>query len=317
MTTIRSLMENASENIIISVIVPNYNHAPYLRQRMDSILGQTFKDFEVIVIDDCSTDKSREVIESYRSNPRVSQIVYNEKNSGSAFRQWVNGIALAKGEWVWIAESDDWAEPTFLERMMDAVEQHPSCGLAYCWSCRTDELGNLLWKIPDKKEVKMYRGEAFIREKLLFSNVLVNVSACLFKRSLFQPEHVSLYENMRLCGDWFFYVLLAEQADVVVVKSPLNYCRRHGTNISENAEAKGLTFLEGIEVLDYIVKCYRIKQSEYSRFWGRQWAKYHRQWQFSKDTNKAIKRRFSRDHWLLILFYHIYMTKNKFRRCQP
>ena len=297
------------ENTVISVIVPNYNHASYLRQRMDSILGQTFKNLEVIIIDDCSTDNSREVIESYRSNPKVSRIVYNEKNSGSAFRQWINGIALAKGEWVWIAESDDWAEPTFLERMTAAIEQHPSCGLAYCWSYRTDESGRLLWDVSDKKETKMYHGEAFIREKLLFSNVLVNVSACLFKRKLFQPEHISLYENMRLCGDWFFYVLLAEQADVVVVKSPLNYCRRHGTNISENAEAKGLTFLEGAEVLNHIVKRYQIWQTAYSRFWGRQWAKYHRQWNFSKNTDMAICRCFVNKHLLIIVYYCIYRIK--------
>lgn len=295
----------------VSVIVPNFNHAPYLRQRLDSILEQTFQDFELIVIDDCSTDNSHEVIESYHSHPKVSQIVYNERNSGSAFRQWVNGITQAQGEWVWIAESDDWAEPTFLETMMRAVTEHPTCGLAYCWSYRTDEKGTLLWDVPDKKEVKLYRGETFIREKLLFSNVLVNVSACLFKRELFKPECVTLYEQMRLCGDWFFYVLLAEQANVVVVKSPMNYCRRHGTNISESAEAKGLTFLEGAEVLDYIVDRYHIKQLEYARFWGRQWAKYRRIWNFSSETNAAVRKRFALQHPGIYLYYLIYRYLKK------
>lgn len=294
---------------IVSVIVPNYNHAPYLRQRMDSILGQTFQDFEVIVIDDCSSDNSREVIESYRSHPKVSQIVYNKRNSGSAFQQWDKGIALARGEWIWIAESDDWAEPQFLETMMQAINKCPTCGLAYCWSYRTDEQGNLLWEVSDKKEVKRYPGKTFIREKLLLSNVIVNVSACIFKRELFQPERVSLYENMRLCGDWLFYVLLAEQADVVAVKSPLNYCRRHGTNISESAEAKGLTFLEGAEVLNHIVKRYQIRQTAYSHFWGRQWAKYHRQWNFSKNTDMAICRCFVNKHLLIIVYYCIYRIK--------
>lgn len=300
----------------VSIIIPNYNHAPYLRQRIDSILGQTFRDFEVIVIDDCSNDNSRKVIESYQSNPKIIQAVYNEQNSGSAFRQWVNGIALAKGEWVWIAESDDWAEPTFLERMTAAIEQHPSCGLAYCWSYRTDEKGELLWEVPDRKEVKRYPGKTFIREKLLLSNVIVNVSACIFKRELFHTESVSLYENMRLCGDWLFYVLLAEQADVVAVKSPLNYCRRHGTNISESAEAKGLTFLEGASVLDYIVEHYQIRSRDYSRFWGRQWAKYSRIWSFSEETNSAICRRFREKYKAVIAYYEIYRLRNLFRKCQ-
>lgn len=295
----------------VSVIVPNYNHAAYLRQRIESILGQTFQDFEVIVIDDCSTDNSREVIESYRSHPKVRQIIYNEHNSGSAFRQWDKGIALARGEWVWIAESDDWAETTFLETMMKAVTEHSTCGLAYCWSYRTDEKGTLLWDVPDKKEVKLYQGGAFIREKLLLSNVLVNVSACLFKRELFKPESVSLYEHMRLCGDWFFYVLLAEQADVTVVKSPLNYCRRHGTNISESAETKGLTFIEGVEILDYIVSHYPIRKSAYARFWGRQWAKYRRIWNFSTETHAAIRNRFAHQYPEIFIYYLIYRYLKK------
>ena len=90
----------------VSVIVPNYNHAPYLRQRIESILDQSHQDFELILLDDCSTDGSRDIMESYRGDPRVSHIVYNEANSGSTFRQWDKGIELAQGECVWVAESD-------------------------------------------------------------------------------------------------------------------------------------------------------------------------------------------------------------------
>lgn len=299
---------------IVSVIVPNYNHAPFLRQRIDSILNQSYQDFELIVIDDCSTDGSREVIEAYRKHPKVSQIEYNVQNSGSAFKQWVKGVSLAKGEWVWIAESDDWADPSFLERMMLAVLNNPSCGLAYCRSYRTDEQGNALWKVSDENSIVCHPGETFIRETLSCYNALVNVSACLFKRSLFKPEKVSLFENMRLCGDWLFYVLLAEQADVVEVKSPLNYCRRHGTNISEDAETRGLSFLEGVNVLDYILDHHPVKKAYYSKFWGRQWAKYDKLWGFSKETNAAIRERFRKRYKLIIIYYNIYIVRNFVRK---
>ena len=301
---------------MVSVIVPNYNHAAYLRQRIDSILGQTYQDFELLLLDDCSLDDSREVIESYRDNPHVTQIVYNERNSGSAFHQWDKGIALAKGEWIWIAESDDWAEPKFLETMMRAVAELPSCGLAYAWSYRTDENGKLLWEMADNKKTQFHQGEAFVCERLVCSNVIVNDSSCVFKRELFRPDKANLYENMRLCGDWLFYVLLAEQADVVEVQSPLNYCRRHGTNISESAEAKGLTFLEGADVLDYILERHPVKKSLYSRFWGRQWAKYRRIWGFSAETNEAIRSRFKTRHKSIIWFYYIYIVRNFFRKCR-
>src|SRR6187549_2432119 len=96
--------------VLVSVIIPNYNHAKFLRQRLESVLNQSFRDFEVIILDDCSTDESFQVIEDYRAHPKVSHIVFNKENTGSTFIQWKKGIELAKGEWIWIAESDDWCE---------------------------------------------------------------------------------------------------------------------------------------------------------------------------------------------------------------
>ena len=114
---------------LVSIIIPNYNHAPFLRQRIDSVLNQSFQDFELIFLDDRSTDGSRDIIESYRNDPHVSHVVFNEVNTGSAFSQWKKGIGLATGEWIWIAESDDWAEPDFLSTMLAESANHPNCGL--------------------------------------------------------------------------------------------------------------------------------------------------------------------------------------------
>ena len=71
---------------MVSVIIPNYCHAPYLRQRIDSVLAQSYPDFEVVLLDDCSTDGSREVIERYRNHPRIKQIVYNDRNGARGSR---------------------------------------------------------------------------------------------------------------------------------------------------------------------------------------------------------------------------------------
>lgn len=108
-------------NPLVSAIIPNYNHARYLKQRLDSVFNQTYQNFEVILLDDCSTDNSLEIIEKYNGNPHLSQIVVNESNSGSVFKQWDKGINLAKGELIWIAESDDYCELTFLEEMVNAL----------------------------------------------------------------------------------------------------------------------------------------------------------------------------------------------------
>ena len=96
----------------VSVIIPNYCHAKYLDQRIQSVLNQTYQNFEVIILDDCSPDggASKAVIEKYRNNSHVSHIVYNENNSGSPFKQWKKGADMAQGELLWIAESDDYAD---------------------------------------------------------------------------------------------------------------------------------------------------------------------------------------------------------------
>ena len=95
----------------VSVIVPSYNHARFLRQRIESILGQSFRDFELILLDDCSTDDSVSILREYESHARLSALVVNAQNSGSPMAQWKRGLDLAAGELIWIAESDDWAEP--------------------------------------------------------------------------------------------------------------------------------------------------------------------------------------------------------------
>src|SRR5262245_4202511 len=98
----------------VSVIIHNYNHCRYLGQRIDSVLNQAFGDFELLILDDASTDASHEVLARYYAKPRV-RIVVNTRNSGSAFPQWNRGIGLAKGDYIWIAESDDDADSHFLE----------------------------------------------------------------------------------------------------------------------------------------------------------------------------------------------------------
>src|SRR5476649_961009 len=101
---------------MVSVIIPNYNHEPYLEQRINSVLNQTYKNIEVIILDDNSTDSSRQVIERYRADTQIKHIVYNHTNSGSPFIQWKKGIDLAKGKYIWMAESDDYSDLTFLEK---------------------------------------------------------------------------------------------------------------------------------------------------------------------------------------------------------
>ena len=126
----------------VSIIVPNYNHEQYLRERIDSILNQTYQNFELIILDDCSKDNSREIIETYRSNPHVSHIVLNEQNTRSPFRQWDKGVGLSTGELIWIAESDDYAHREFLSTLVTQMDHHPEAVIAFSHSYLVDSNGN-------------------------------------------------------------------------------------------------------------------------------------------------------------------------------
>ena len=123
----------------VSVIVPNYNHEAFLRRRLDSVYGQTYKNVEVILLDDCSSDRSRSVLDEYAAaHAEITRTAYNQQNSGSAFRQWARGIKQATGELVWIAESDDFCDERFLELLVRCFDDEAVL-LAYVNSVFVDQ----------------------------------------------------------------------------------------------------------------------------------------------------------------------------------
>jgi glycosyltransferase involved in cell wall biosynthesis len=117
----------------VSVVIPNYNHAKYLDARIDSVINQSFQDFEIILLDDASSDDSVNIIRKYLDYPNI-QFIQNDKNSGSPFSQWQKGVSLASGTYVWIAESDDIADFRLLETLVKLLDSNPKVVLAYCQS---------------------------------------------------------------------------------------------------------------------------------------------------------------------------------------
>jgi len=234
----------------VSIILPNFNHSAYLEERIQSILGQTYQDFELIMIDDCSTDGSREIMEKFRSNPKVGQIVFNEQNSGSAFAQWDKGIALAKGELIWIAESDDVAQPKLLESLVAQFDRDNNCVLAFCSAMLIDSNGKEIGIHPKHSKLGKdlhLEGSKFIKRWLIQGNYVVNASGALFKKSSFQslPKPISReYKTLRGCGDWLFWIGVAGQGNVAYIHQPLNQFRQHGTNTTAALYASGDFLLE-------------------------------------------------------------------------
>ncbi len=226
----------------VSVIVPNYHHAPYLKERIDSVLNQTYQDFELIILDDCSPDNSREIINSYRDNPHVSHIVFNEKNTGNTFIQWERGVSLAKGEYIWIAESDDVAEPELLATLMGELERHPKAVVAYTHSQMIDAEGkpmSLTWhKHGSSGETRVFEGDDFLRRKMLVNNDIYNASMAVFRKSVF-PLIPKTYQQYRYCGDWLFWNYVCMHGQVIEVCRVLNRYRQHEKKVTMSSQQDG------------------------------------------------------------------------------
>lgn len=223
--------------MLVSVIIPNYNHERFLVKRIESVLNQTYRDFEVIILDDCSTDKSMPIIDRYAEHEKVSQVIRNEENSGSSFAQWRKGIAAAKGALIWLAESDDYADPQFLEILVGRFAIYPTANVIYCESNVVDESDHFLYrcattlyaKYDPNKWLKDYfnKGSAEIKEVLYRENVISNASSVLFRRDAWDKLNTEELVHMRYAGDWLLWSRMLQQGDIVYVATPLNYFRTH------------------------------------------------------------------------------------------
>jgi len=235
----------------ISVIISNYNHAKFLTRRIESVLEQTYTDFEIIILDDCSTDNSKEIIEQYRSNHKVSNIIYNQTNSGSGFKQWLKGIQIAKSEWVWIAESDDWCENNFLEVLVKGIEKNPSCTLAYVQSYCVGDNNEVKWQSNHNEPDQVIDGKKFFEQRLAYGCTIFNASMAIFKRAnaLVVPQ---TFTSFKLCGDWFFWINIVRNGDVFISNKVLNYYRRTESSLTSRLYATGYNFIEELVMFQMI-----------------------------------------------------------------
>ena len=240
-----------NHNILVSVIIPNYNHARYLNERIQSVLNQTYQNFEMIILDDKSTDNSREVIEKYRACSKVSHILYNETNSGSTFKQWEKGIKLAKGEFIWIAESDDYCEPSLLEALVEQVQSHPTCALVYALSQMVDLQGRFFGKRTRPYGNVFLAGKRFIQRYMCCENPVYNASSAIFRREA-ALEIPPLYMEYKGAGDRLFWIEIAEKGDVAIVNRPLNYFRQHPNKVTPQKTLDGTNLMEDKRTFDYL-----------------------------------------------------------------
>ncbi len=232
----------------VSVIIPNYNYEKYLKERIDSVLFQTYPIHEILILDDCSTDNSVTLIKEIIDNNKDINIklIENKKNSGSVFSQWQKGFENATGDFVWIAEADDSCNPKFLENVIKPFDDKEVV-ISYCESMRINE-NNVIqntscrdWNfiISDVRWNNSYvkTGEEEIKEALSIMNTIVNVSAVIFRNN--NPKRIiDILENAKkykMSGDWFTYYSILKTGKIAYTSKSLNYFRKHSNSTSISA----------------------------------------------------------------------------------
>lgn len=236
----------------VSAVVPNYNYARFLPERIESISAQTFPIAEVLVLDDASTDNSLDMLGILRmySHPEPV-VVRSDVNSGSAFLQWLEGARRARSEFVWIAEADDAADPALVGTLMHAMRADTRIVMAYTQSCRVDSAGNVIAPdylgYTDDISVEKWRspytvgGAEEVERALAVKNTVPNVSAVLFRRdALLQVLecHMDTLAGYRIAGDWVVYLLLLKLGYIHFIPDVLNRHRYHPKSITSTTDLR-------------------------------------------------------------------------------
>ena len=245
----------------VSVVIPNYNHARYLPQRIASVLEQTFADFEVLLMDDASTDESREVIPALIAGDERVRTLYKDTNGGSGYKQWNRGVREARGEYVWIAESDDWAELRLLEKLVGKLDANPKIGVAYCQSWRfVEETGerynNVAWTsdLGDRWERDFIAdGLAECRRYLCQKNTIPNASAVVFRRDVYLAAG-GAPEGIRLSADWLLWLKMLKISDLAYIAEPLNWFRQVSGSVTDRTKRDGTIAAETYDAARWILQ---------------------------------------------------------------
>ncbi len=201
----------------VSVIIPTYNRADMLRNALKSVIEQEYRDLDVIVVDDASTDDTRKVVASI-DDPRVRLVRHEDRRGGSAARN--TGIRLARGEIVAFLDSDDEWLPAKIREQVRVFADDPSCGVVYTGFVDIDDRGRATYR-------RRVLPEGWLVRELFTGNVVGTASTVAVRRQCF--EEVGLFdETLPSCQDWDMWIRLAKRCRFRAIPRPLVRYYRHG-----------------------------------------------------------------------------------------
>lgn len=228
----------------VTVVLPCYNHAQFLPERIGSILNQTIPPDEILFLDDCSTDDSVAVAERLLEGGNIPyRIVRNETNSGGVFHQWIKGLDMASHGLIWVAETDDSVDPAFLEHLLPAFEREDVLA-AYGQIRCIDPQGQLRNDLDDYfdglRDVTWSRSwtlpaPRIFQHDFTVRNIIPNASGLVFRKPQLSDTEKQRLIEYRFAGDWYFYALMLRGGALAYRPQAKSYFRVNPNSASRSS----------------------------------------------------------------------------------
>lgn len=228
----------SDKNLLISVIIPVYNHEKFIAQTIQSVLSQTYQNWEMLIVDDCSKDSSWSIIQEWARKDSRIKAFRNDENKG-LIPNWKFLIENSKGDYIAFLEGDDVFSPENLKSKMAIFEQYPKLGMVYCNFCVIGAEGNILihdyykkLKIPTYRNQKIQPDEYLYSKRIPFSTY----SQIIIRKGVLAisgyPRSFALEEKIFLPSDWDFNFLVSTKNEIYYVNEILLQYRKHPDNNS-------------------------------------------------------------------------------------
>lgn len=205
----------------VTVIIPNYNQSHYVGDAIRSVLNQTYRDFEIIVVDDGSTDNSREVVAQFGDRVRY---IWQENKGLAGARN--TGIHAAQGKLIGLLDADDEWLPRYLENMLLLVDRFPNAAVYYCSAQGIDAEGNDLPQVfgrPSRQLKSLY--QMVLRANFLIPSTILMCRPIILNAGLFD-------QSLRSCEDWDLWLRILPNHEIVGTNECLVRYRIHGSSLS-------------------------------------------------------------------------------------
>jgi glycosyltransferase involved in cell wall biosynthesis len=219
------MIEMPTEKPKVSICIPNYNYGSFIGDAIQSALEQTYKNFELVIVDNCSTDDSEEVIKSF-SDPRI-RYFKNDRNIGG-IRNWNRCLSLARGEYITLLHADDKLIPNLIEKETKILDRNPTVGLVHSSCIFIDGKGAVIGEYHPFDKDHIIRGEDEFK-RLVLNNYLCVSSVVMVRKKCYDALG-DFSEEYTYCPDWEMWLRIALNYDMSFISEPLGYYRKHGAS---------------------------------------------------------------------------------------